>query len=243
MNDDARAGRDRDRDHEHDRDHDDRADAGIEVRLTGWGIQDRHETLNSLIWGPDGWLYGCQGYATRSTVGKPVDGWIRPPREIGNFGDDYLYRALVALSGLAALEPAEATYLTCNTDQDHRGLDGKQRYVLRFPPGQMPPAKAFWSLTMYDVTPDGRAFFTDNPISRYAIGDRTEGLQYGADGSLEIHLQHERPAEALIANWLPAPAGKFILMLRMYWPDESPPSIIDGTWSPPAAIRRSRSLA
>ena len=57
-----------------DRDRNDRADANIEIRLTGWGIQDRHETLNSFIWGPDGWLYGCQGYATRSTVGKPVDG-------------------------------------------------------------------------------------------------------------------------------------------------------------------------
>lgn len=57
-----------------DRDHDDKADSGIEIRLTGWGIQDRHETLNSLSWGPDGWLYGCQGYATRSNVGKPADG-------------------------------------------------------------------------------------------------------------------------------------------------------------------------
>lgn len=57
-----------------DRDRDDRADANIEVRLTGWGIQDRHETLNSLMWGPDGWLYGCQGFATRSEVGKPADG-------------------------------------------------------------------------------------------------------------------------------------------------------------------------
>ncbi len=57
-----------------DRNHDDRADAEIQIRLTGWGIQDRHETLNSLHWGPDGWLYGCQGFATRSTVGKPADG-------------------------------------------------------------------------------------------------------------------------------------------------------------------------
>jgi putative membrane-bound dehydrogenase-like protein len=57
-----------------DRDRDDRADAGIEIRLTGWGIQDRHETLNSLHWGPDGWLYGLQGFATRSIVGKPADG-------------------------------------------------------------------------------------------------------------------------------------------------------------------------
>jgi len=58
-----------------DRDRDDRADMDrIEIRLTGWGIQDRHETLNSLTWGPDGWLYGCQGYATRSNVGQPADG-------------------------------------------------------------------------------------------------------------------------------------------------------------------------
>ncbi len=57
-----------------DKNHDDKADSAIEVRLTGWGIQDRHETLNSLNWGPDGWLYGCQGFATRSTVGKPADG-------------------------------------------------------------------------------------------------------------------------------------------------------------------------
>ena len=58
-----------------DRDGDDVADADdIEVRLTGWGIRDRHETLNSFHWGPDGWLYGCQGFATPSRVGKPVDG-------------------------------------------------------------------------------------------------------------------------------------------------------------------------
>ncbi len=57
-----------------DRNRDDKADANIEIRLTGWGIQDRHETLNSLNWGPDGWLYGCQGFATTSRVGKPLDG-------------------------------------------------------------------------------------------------------------------------------------------------------------------------
>ena len=55
-----------------DRNHDDKADEEIEVRLTGWGIQDRHEILNSFSWGPDGWLYGCQGVFTRSQVGKPI---------------------------------------------------------------------------------------------------------------------------------------------------------------------------
>jgi hypothetical protein len=166
--------------------------------------------------------------------GAIANGWTYPKNNLGNFGDDYLYRALVALSGLAALEPVEATYLTCDTDQDHRSLDGRQRYVLRFPPGQMPPARAFWSLTMYDVTPEGRAFFTDNPISRYAIGDRTEGLKYGADGSLEIHLQHERPAEPRMANWLPAPAGPMRLVLRAY---EPAPSLLDGTYRLPAVRR------
>ena len=57
-----------------DKNHDDKADGPLEVRLTGWGIQDRHEVFNSFSWGPDGWLYGCQGFATRSTVGKPADG-------------------------------------------------------------------------------------------------------------------------------------------------------------------------
>jgi len=56
-----------------DRNRDDKADMdNIEIRLTGWGIRDRHETLNSLHWGPDGWLYGTQGFATPSKVGKPV---------------------------------------------------------------------------------------------------------------------------------------------------------------------------
>jgi hypothetical protein len=111
-------------------------------------------------------------------------------------------------------------------------LDGKGRYGLRFEAGQSPPAGAFWSLTMYEVTPEGRAFLVDNPLSRYAIGDRTHGLVRGADGSLEIHLQHDRPAEE--ANWLPAPAGPMRLVLRAYEPSEA---LIDGTWRMPAVRR------
>ncbi|MFT2603996.1 DUF1214 domain-containing protein, partial [Escherichia coli] len=84
------------------------------------------------------------------------DGWSYPERHLGNFGDDYLYRAQIALGALAALEPAEATYLMCNSDADGRPLDGNSRYRLRFEPGQAPPAKAFWSLTMYEVTAEGR---------------------------------------------------------------------------------------
>ena len=162
---------------------------------------------------------------------EAVKGWSYPAANLGNFGEDYLYRAIVALGGLAALETAEATYLTCSTDGDGKRLDGNGRYVLRFEPGQMPPARAFWSLTMYEVTPEGRAYFTDNPISRYAVGDRTPGLVRGADGSLEIYLQNARPEEAQRTNWLPAPAGPMRLVLRAYEPASA---LLDGTWRAPA---------
>jgi len=174
--------------------------------------------------------------ATRR-YGKLVNGWSYPEGNLGNFGDDYLYRALVALTGLAALETVEATYLTCNTDDSGRPLDGKAGYVLRFEAGQLPPAKAFWSLTLYEVTPEGRAFFTDNPLGRYAIGDRTRGLKQGADGSLEIFVQHERPAAGKDSNWLPAPAsGPIRLVLRAYEPQEA---LLDGRYRVPPVKRNS----
>jgi hypothetical protein len=175
--------------------------------------------------------------AAARRYGKIVDGWSYPANNLGNFGDDYLYRALVALTGLAALETVEATYLTCNTDEDGRPLDGKADYVLRVEPGQLPPAKAFWSLTLYEVTPEGRAFFTDNPLGRYAIGDRTRGLKKGADGSLEIFVQHERPAAGKDSNWLPAPAsGPIRLVLRAYEPQEA---LLDGRYRVPPVKRNS----
>jgi hypothetical protein len=166
--------------------------------------------------------------------GTVLNGWSYPARNLGNFGDDYLYRAVVALGGLAALEIAEATYLTCSSDADGKPLVGSGRYVLRFEPGQMPPANAFWSLSMYEVTPEGRAFFTENRLGRYAIGDRTQGLAHGADGSLEIAIQHDQPEEKRRANWLPAPAGPMRLVLRAY---EPAPSLLNGTWRVPAVKR------
>ena len=105
--------------------------------------------------------------------------------------------------------------------------------MLRFPAGQLPPTRAFWSLSMYELTLEGRAFFTDNPLSRYAIGDRTRGLTYGADGSLDILIQHDRPAEGEEANWLPAPAGPMRLVLRAYEPDES---LLDASYRIPSVV-------
>lgn len=166
--------------------------------------------------------------------GKTVDGWSYGERHLGNFGEDYLYRALIALTGLAALEPAEAVYMTCNVDSEGKPLSGANRYTLSFPAGSLPPARAFWSLAMYEVTPEGRAFFTANELGRFAIGDRTKGLRKAPDGALTLGLQRDRPAGDLAANWLPAPAGPMRLVLRAYEPEEA---LIDGRYRVPAVQR------
>lgn len=173
-----------------------------------------------------------------SRYGKTIDGWTYGERHLGNFGEDYLYRAHVALTGLAALEPAEATYLTCSADSASRPLSGANAYRLTFPADGLPPARAFWSLAMYEVTQEGRAFFIDNPIGRYSIGDRTPGLQKGDDGSLTIYLQRQRPEGDRAANWLPAPAGPMRLVLRAYEPDMP---LIEGRYRAPSVQRNSPS--
>lgn len=170
--------------------------------------------------------------------GRMVDGWTYGERHLGNFGDDYLYRAHVALTGLGALQPAEAVYLSCSSDASGLPLSGANAYRLTFPADGLPPARAFWSLAMYELTPEGRAFFVDNPAGRYSIGDRTPGLHRGADGSLTIYLQRERPDGERAANWLPTPSGPMRLVLRAYEPDES---VIDGRYRAPGVQRNSPS--
>jgi hypothetical protein len=110
--------------------------------------------------------------------------------------------------------PAEAIYAGSSRDSGGAPYDGNRGYVIHFRRGQRPPVKAFWSVTMYG--PD--RFFIENPINRYAIGDRTPGLQHGADGSLDIYVQHDAPP-GHESNWLPAPSGPFSLTLRLYLPE------------------------
>jgi hypothetical protein len=99
-----------------------------------------------------------------------------------------------------------------------------------------PPAKAFWSVTMYDTSYDGTAgYLVENPIDRYLINSTTEGLVFGEDGSLAITIQHDQPRDAQeAANWLPAPEGPFYLTMRIYWPEEA---ALEGAWTPPPVIR------
>lgn len=100
--------------------------------------------------------------------------------------------------------------------------------MLTFPKGLTPPVRGFWSLTMYD---EGN-FFVANPLNRYSVSARQD-LKANDDGSIDILIQHESPGKDREANWLPAPAGRFLLMLRLYWPEEGTPSILDGSWSIP----------
>lgn len=146
-----------------------------------------------------------------------VDGWSYQPPGVGDFGENDRLRAAVALGGIAALGEEEAMYFHANFDADGAPLTGASRYIWRVPPGGV-PADAFWSLTAYRVTPEGRYFFAENPINRYAIGDRTLGLNVNGDGSLDIIIQRQAPEGAAAANWLPAPEGRLRLALRAYLP-------------------------
>lgn len=174
--------------------------------------------------------------AAAARGGRTIDGWSYGERHLGNFGDDYLYRAATALTALGVLMPGEAVYVSCAVDAERRPLAGTSRYTLTFPADGLPPARAFWSLSAYEVTPDGRAFFSDNPIDRYSIGDRTPGLMRGANNSLTIYIQRERPQGDRAANWLPAPTGPMRLVLRAYQPDDA---LIEGRYRVPAVRRNS----
>lgn len=160
-------------------------------------------------------------------AGKNVNGWTFTTRA-GVYGVDYLQRAFVTYIGLGANRPQDAVYPTSETDANGQAYSGEHTYVMHFAKGQMPPAEGFWSLTMYD----SEYFFVDNPLSRYTVSSRSK-FAANPDGSVDVYIQHENPGPGKEANWLPAPKGKFVLMMRLYWPRESAPSIIDGSWSPP----------
>jgi hypothetical protein len=159
----------------------------------------------------------------------PVNGWTYLTTDVGVYGMNYIQRALVTAIGLGANRPQDAIYPTSEKDADGHDYDGNKTYVMHFDKGQFPPVNGFWSLTMYD----DKFFFVPNSLNRYTLSQRNKFVT-NADGSVDLYLQADSPGKAKEANWLPAPKAKFIPMLRLYWPKETPPSIIDGTWKPPA---------
>lgn len=153
-----------------------------------------------------------------------ANGWSTA-RDLGRYGDDFLLRAAIAQSGWGANVREEAVYYSSREDLNGEPYAGERNYVLHFDAGKLPPAKAFWSLTLYG--PD--MFLVENPARVYAIGDRTPGLQLNADGSLDIYLQ-QAPPPGRESNWLPTPAGSFVLILRIFLPEAS---VLDGTYQLP----------
>lgn len=164
-------------------------------------------------------------------AGTFENSWIFTTKT-GVYGTDYLQRALITAIGLGANRPQDAVYPTSEADADGKPYSGANKYVMHFNKGEMPPVDGFWSLTMYNA----EYFFVDNPLNRYNVSSRSK-FKPNADGSVNVYIQNESPGKDKEANWLPAPNDKFVLMLRLYWPKEKPPSIIDGSWKiPPVRI-------
>ncbi len=158
-----------------------------------------------------------------------INGWGYQEKGVGEAAASDFLRSAIALGGLAALPEQEAMYFMATADAAGEPLSGAHAYRWRVPPGGI-PARAFWSLTMYQAEDDGRFFLTDNPIRRYSVGDRTQGLVKNADGSIDILIQHAQPTGPLTANWLPAPAGRLRMSLRAYLPEEP---LLARTWKIP----------
>lgn len=164
-------------------------------------------------------------------AGKSVNGWVYPLPG-GVYGTDYLQRATIAFFGLGCNRTKDAVYPTSESDADGKPYDGSKHYTMTFAKGELPPVNGFWSLTMYDAG----FFFVANPLNRNTLSERNS-LKKNDDGSVTLYLQNESPGKDKESNWLPAPHDKFVLMLRMYWPKEQDPSIIDGSWKvPPVEI-------
>lgn len=168
---------------------------------------------------------------TEPRLDAHVNGWSMPTAQMGVYGTNYLRRAVVAKIGLGANLPEDAIYPVLYEDDHGNVPDGSHDYVLHFDADRLPPAGAFWSVTMYDA--DG--FPVSNDLDRYAVGDR-DPLRYNEDGSLDLYLQHSDPGGDRSPNWLPAPSGPLGVTLRIYG---TLPEALDGRWAPPP-LRRAR---
>jgi hypothetical protein len=145
---------------------------------------------------------------------------------------DYYNRALGVMVGIFGNVKKVSVYFATAKDDKGELLDGsKHSYEIKFAADQIPPAKNFWSFTMYKLP---QRWLVDNPIDRYSIGSATPGLSKGSDGSITLYFQAKSPGKDKESNWLPAPEGPFWPILRTYGPSKS---ILDGTWKLPPVKR------
>jgi hypothetical protein len=215
------------------------ADPGLVTKLASIGIgpgkepsKDANDTIKAAL---QTGITESQKMidAKVANVGTKNNGWL-VFAQAGDYGTDYLFRAAITQAGLGANIAQEALYPATFTDIEGKPLTGANNYTIHFNPGQTPPVKAFWSITMYN----NKSLFVDNPINRYSIGQYTQGLKNNTDGSLDIYIQNANPGKDKESNWLPAPAtavsDTFNLILRIYLPQ---PQVLNGTWSYPPLQR------
>jgi hypothetical protein len=159
------------------------------------------------------------------------NGWTVPVNASA-WGTDYLNRTAVSISSMYQNLSAETQYNLRQLDNEGKPLDGNKSYTVTFAKGQAPPVRGFWSLTLYNED----KFFFPNPLNRFSLGTKNKALKYAADGSLTLYLGAKSPGNENEANWIPAPAGPFSLILRLYWPDAS---VLAGAWQPPDVMQAS----
>jgi hypothetical protein len=163
------------------------------------------------------------------TMARVTNGWSMNTDTMGAYGNYYLKRAMVAQVGLGANLPEDAIYPLNLTDDSGKPLDGANKYKIHFDKETIPPAEAFWSITLYD--PEG--FQVPNPLNRFAVSSWMP-FRYNPDGSLDIYFQNDSPGADNEANWLPAPKGPFNLTMRIYAPRSE---ALTGKWNPPPIVR------
>jgi hypothetical protein len=171
--------------------------------------------------------------ANKDRMGEVVNGWV-VSKGLGAYGTSYLKRATVAAFGWPANQEKDAVYPYTEVDSAGQKLNGANKYTLTFAKDATPPVSGFWSITMYMI--DQGWWFVPNALNKFTVSARNNPKP-NADGSLTLYFQNESPGADKEANWLPAPKGDFLPMLRMYWPKEASPSILDGSWKPPAVVR------
>jgi hypothetical protein len=171
----------------------------------------------------------------QGSLGEMVNSW-QVTKGLGVYGTDYTKRAVVAAFGWPANLQDDAVYPYTLVDAKGEKLTGANKYTLTFAKGETPPVNGFWSITMYMI--DQGWWFVPNPLNKFTVSPRNN-LKSNPDGSITLYFQNESPGKDKEANWLPAPNGEFIPMLRMYWPKEKDPSILDGTWKPPMVEKAS----
>lgn len=179
----------------------------------------------------DAWRESAEFKRTQVDTGKRTSSDCFGTRDF--LKNDYMARMSGAVLGIYGNSKEEAMYPIYFVDSEGGALDAAANsYALRFPPGQLPPVNAFWSLTMYGLP---RSLLVENPLDRYLINSpMLPDLKRDADGGLTIYVQNNSPGRSKESNWLPAPKGAFLSVLRLYWPKEQ---ALDGTWEQPLLVK------